>query len=193
MIKDRIITFFLVLIIILLLAVIGIFGYKVVIQGYSMDQVIEYVKEIPQNISNFFSGEKTEETTNNTEVVENQTNEIVNETTGPVISEENAVDLSALKNYTGEQVDYELTKQLMNLVASNYKTYLATTASNGDTITMEFSKSADQANIETFVGVINSYIAELEADEIKGTFDISFSVNENGNEVLIIDRNPVLN
>ena len=44
MIKDRLITIFLVLIIILIVGIIGFFGFKIVVQGYSFNEVIEYIK-----------------------------------------------------------------------------------------------------------------------------------------------------
>lgn len=192
MIKDRIITFLLILIIVILLAIIGFFGFKIVVQGYSFDQVIDYIRNIPQGAEDS-SDEQDQVETENNNTSENITNGVIdNEVLTPAVPNENSVDLTALKNYTGTEVGYELTRELMLLVISDYQTYITDVASDGDVIAIEFSRNANQDDIETYVSVINSYIAELEAEQTKGSFNISFSVGQNGNEILTIDRNNVL-
>lgn len=192
MIKDRIITFLLILIIVILLVIIGFFGFKIVVQGYSFDQVIDYIRNIPQGAEDS-SDEQDQVETENNNTSENITNGVIdNEVLTPAVPNENSVDLTALKNYTGTEVGYELTRELMLLVISDYQTYITDVASDGDVIAIEFSRNANQDDIETYVSVINSYIAELEAEQTKGSFNISFSVGQNGNEILTIDRNNVL-
>ena len=163
MIKDRIITFLLILIIVILLAIIGFFGFKIVVQGYSFDQVIDYIRNIPQGAEDS-SDEQDQVETENNNTSENITNGVIdNEVLTPAVPNENSVDLTALKNYTGTEVGYELTRELMLLVISDYQTYITDVASDGDVIAIEFSRNANQDDIETYVSVINSYINQLEA------------------------------
>lgn len=193
MLKDRLITIFLVLIIILLVGTIGFFGYKIVVQGYTFNQVIDYIKGIPVQTEetaneNDQSGQSANGSSENINNVDSNTNE----TEEYVLNENRAIDLSALKNYTGTNINYDIAKQLMELVISDYKQNISDIASDGEILAIEFSRIADQEEVENNVNVITSYMAEIESEQNRGTYNISFSIGKNGNEILNISKNAML-
>lgn len=205
MIKDKIITIILAIIIIILLAIIGFLGFKIVVQGYSFGEVIDSLKGTSEEESqssnsngqvttgNDVNGEAEENTlTNDINDANTVNNGTSNESGEYVLNENRAVDLTALKNYSGTGISYDITRQLMLLVISDYKQYIADTASDGDIIAIEFSKITDKEETEKYAEVIRSYMAEVESEQNRGTFTISFSIGKNGNEILTIDRNTML-
>ena len=157
MIKDKIITIILAIIIIILLAIIGFLGFKIVVQGYSFGEVIDSLKGTSEEESqssnsngqvttgNDVNGEAEENTlTNDNNDANTVNNGTSNESGEYVLNENRAVDLTALKNYSGTGISYDITRQLMLLVISDYKQYIADTASDGDIIAIEFSKITDK-------------------------------------------------
>lgn len=193
MIKDRLITIFLVLIIILIVGIIGFFGFKIVVQGYSFNEVIEYIKgNQDQNEETSDAADSTSqvnEVSNETNIA---SNEVTNGTGEYVLNENRAIDLSALKNYEGTNINYDITKELMELVINEYDQDIADIASDGDILAIEFSKITPEDKTEEYVNVIRSYMAEIEAEQNRGTYNVSFSIGKNGNEILTIDKNAML-
>lgn len=192
MLKERLITVILVLVIVALFGLIGLFGYKIIIEGYSIDQVIEFVKDIPNKLSgvakdveeeikNSKSEEKVEKNTENQVV----TNEVVQQPTS-------GIDLTELKKYVGTDVEFATMKQLVTIIINSYSMYATNGIITDDMITIEFAKDVEQLQVENTKRLLNDYITIRTSEEILGSFNITFTTNMNGNEVLTIDKNATL-
>lgn len=192
MLKERLITVILVLVIVALFGLIGLFGYKIIIEGYSIDQVIEFVKDIPNKLSgvakdveeeikNSKSEEKVEKNTENQVV----TNEVVQQPTS-------GIDLTELKKYVGTDVEFATMKQLVTIIINSYSMYATNGIITDDMITIEFAKDVEQLQVENTKRLLNDYITIRSSEEILGSFNITFTTNMNGNEVLTIDKNATL-
>ena len=157
MLKERLITVILVLVIVALFGLIGLFGYKIIIEGYSIDQVIEFVKDIPNKLSgvakdveeeikNSKSEEKVEKNTENQVV----TNEVVQQPTS-------GIDLTELKKYVGTDVEFATMKQLVTIIINSYSMY----ATNGiitDTYNIKENNYSSNKTIKYLnrIGVTNN-------------------------------------
>lgn len=196
MLKERLITVILVLVIVALFGAIGLFGYKIIVEGYSVDQVIEYVKDIPNKLSGVAkdvengikNGTDSSEKEDKNDVVE-QNQVVNNEVVQPAAS---GIDLSELKNYTGTDVDFATMKQLATIIINSYSEYITNGVMSDDMITIEFAKDVEQTQVENTKRLLNDYVVTRGSEEILGSFNITFSSNMAGNEVLTIDKNATL-
>lgn len=196
MLKERLITVILVLVIVALFGAIGLFGYKIIVEGYSVDQVIKYVKDIPNKLSGLAkdvengtkNGTDSSEKEDKNDVVE-QNQVVNNEVVQPAAS---GIDLSELKNYTGTDVDFATMKQLANIIINSYSAYITNGVMSDDMITIEFAKDVEQTQVENTKRLLNDYVVTRGSEEILGSFNITFSSNMAGNEVLTIDKNATL-
>lgn len=196
MLKERLITVILVLVIVALFGAIGLFGYKIIVEGYSVDQVIEYVKDIPNKLSGVAkdvengikNGTDSSEKEDKNDVVE-QNQVVNNEVVQPAAS---GIDLSELKNYTGTDVDFATMKQLATIIINSYSAYITNGVMSDDMITIEFAKDVEQTQVENTKRLLNDYVVTRGSEEILGSFNITFSSNMAGNEVLTIDKNATL-
>ena len=134
------------------------------------------------------NGTDSSEKEDKNDVVE-QNQVVNNEVVQPAAS---GIDLSELKNYTGTDVDFATMKQLATIIINSYSAYITNGVMSDDMITIEFAKDVEKTQVENTKRLLNDYVVTRGSEEILGSFNITFSSNMAGNEVLTIDKNATL-